>query len=336
MRRHRKILFPALLSLILLSACGQKPASSGPSAPPDSGPPSTGTSPSPSPSASPSASPSPTPVKEIQAIDKGTLLKKEGSRWLITEYRSGKDSPSVEAIWFTVTDKTALQDSKGKSLTADKLPVGSRVSAWTGGAIAESYPGQAGAARIVLQEETGQGSEGRISRSEAVQAALKAQAAGSAISAVKSASLDEAKGVWTVELVTHDAPAKPAAVRIDAATGKPVRTPVAENEAFRVFSPAPGSTPASTFTVEGEARVFEAVFHWTLEDGHNVLAEGNVTADGGAPAWGPFHFDVTYKQASQENMMLVLYWESAKDGKPANQLVIPLKAAEGRIRHIGE
>lgn len=55
------------------------------------------------------------------------------------------------AIYFTVTDETAIRTSDGKG-SFDDLAVGRKVEAWAAGAIAESYPEQATAKKIVIQE----------------------------------------------------------------------------------------------------------------------------------------------------------------------------------------
>ena len=104
-----------------------------------------------------------------------------------------------------------------------------------------------------------------------------------------------------------------------------------ENESFRNISVT--KTGAGQYTVKGEARVFEAAFSWTLEDGHNILAEGHGMADQGAPAWGHFRFDVNYEQASQPNLTLILFVHSAKDGSVQQELIVPLQAPEDRIRY---
>ncbi|MWC29457.1 Gmad2 immunoglobulin-like domain-containing protein [Paenibacillus sp. MMS18-CY102] len=126
------------------------------------------------------------------------------------------------------------------------------------------------------------------------------------------------------------APTKPA----KPAPGKP--TIVAENKAFRVFAPAENSTVGKTFTVKGEARVFEAAFSYSFEDGHNVLAEGHVMADMGAPEWGKFSFNVTIKEASSPVGILTLYESSAKDGSKINVLHIAVKFADGIVKPVRE
>jgi hypothetical protein len=98
-----------------------------------------------------------------------------------------------------------------------------------------------------------------------------------------------------------------------------------ENEAFRIFKPLPNAEVGTTFTVKGQARVFEGVLNYSFEDGHNVLAEGNAHAAAGAPDWADFEFTVTFEKPTNPVGALILFEKSAKDGTAANQLMIPLK-----------
>ncbi|PKR78323.1 hypothetical protein CEY16_00765 [Halalkalibacillus sediminis] len=82
------------------------------------------------------------------------------------------------------------------------------------------------------------------------------------------------------------------------------------------------------YTVTGEARVFEGVFHYTVEDGHYVLVEEQMVQTDGAPDWGPFELDV---EISEENLpefgvlTMIMYWYDAKDGEPSDHLFITLE-----------
>jgi hypothetical protein len=100
---------------------------------------------------------------------------------------------------------------------------------------------------------------------------------------------------------------------------------VMENEAFRIFEPAPNTEVGTTFTVKGQARVFEAMFSYSFEDGHKVLAEGNEHAAAGAPEWADFEYTVTFEKPTNPVGALILFEKSAKDGSSTNQLMIPLK-----------
>ncbi|WP_372814255.1 Gmad2 immunoglobulin-like domain-containing protein [Paenibacillus sp.] len=269
-------------------------------------------------------------------VDKGSIIQKEGSRWLITAYVEKNGAPYIDAFWFTVNERTVLQNSGGRNVSPESMPVGAQVEAWHAGAVKESYPAQTVAAKIIMHDHTKEVPEGMIGQTDAVQAALQSQTGPTAAWAVKTASLDAENGYWNVELVQHETVDQPVTIQIDARSGQTVPIPVAANDAFRVFSPLPGTKVGPTFTVEGEARVFEAAFSWTLEDGHTILAEGHEMAEEGAPAWGRFHFDVSYEKASQPNMMLILYIHSAKDGGAGHELIVPLKVPEERINYTVE
>ncbi|WP_078410008.1 Gmad2 immunoglobulin-like domain-containing protein [Priestia abyssalis] len=102
-------------------------------------------------------------------------------------------------------------------------------------------------------------------------------------------------------------------------------TKTVENEAFKISAPIPNQTIHEDFTLKGTARVFEATFHYKLEDDqHNILAEGFITADKGAPEWGDFEVKISFKETTSTNAMLTIFEESAKDGSPQHELFIPL------------
>lgn len=108
---------------------------------------------------------------------------------------------------------------------------------------------------------------------------------------------------------------------------------VASNEAFRIYGPAPDSVVGKTFTVKGQARVFEAAFGYSFEDGHNVLAEGHAMADMGAPEWGTFELTVTLKEMpTSPTGVLTIYESSAKDGSPVHELHIAYKFEKGLLQ----
>ncbi len=90
-------------------------------------------------------------------------------------------------------------------------------------------------------------------------------------------------------------------------------------------SPLPGvAVSTTTLHLEGYARVFEAQFQYSLEDGHNVLATGSVMADQGAPAWGQFNLDVEFSRPTSPGLTLSLYDASMKDGSIIDETLIPL------------
>ncbi|MBP3964928.1 Gmad2 immunoglobulin-like domain-containing protein [Paenibacillus lignilyticus] len=108
---------------------------------------------------------------------------------------------------------------------------------------------------------------------------------------------------------------------------------VAGNEAFKVYEPAEGTVVGTSFVVKGQARVFEAAFGYSFEDGHNVLAEGNVMADQGAPEWGDFEFTVTLSRApTSPTGVLTIYESSAKDGSHIHKLSLAYTFEDGLMK----
>ena len=100
---------------------------------------------------------------------------------------------------------------------------------------------------------------------------------------------------------------------------------VMENDAFRVFEPAPNSEIDNEFIVRGQARIFEAHVGYEFEDGHFILDEGFVMASHGAPEWGDFEITIRFDELSSDHGTLILFEESAKDGERIHQLMIPVK-----------
>lgn len=80
-----------------------------------------------------------------------------------------------------------------------------------------------------------------------------------------------------------------------------------------------------TFLITGKGQVFEATISWVVEDGHDELLKGFVTADMGAPEWGHFSFtiDIT-KKRENSTLTLILFESSAEDGSRQHELPILL------------
>ena len=80
-----------------------------------------------------------------------------------------------------------------------------------------------------------------------------------------------------------------------------------------------------TFKITGKAQVFEATISWVVEDGHDELLKGFVTADMGAPEWGNFSFtvDVT-KKRENSTLTLIIFESSAEDGSRQHELPLLL------------
>ncbi|MBU5594306.1 Gmad2 immunoglobulin-like domain-containing protein [Amphibacillus sp. MSJ-3] len=99
---------------------------------------------------------------------------------------------------------------------------------------------------------------------------------------------------------------------------------VAENEAFRIFQPAPNSELDHEFTVIGQARVFEATIQYEFKDGDEIIDKGFVTASQGAPDWGDFEINFQFDELTNPPATIIIYEESAKDGSRLYELSIPV------------
>ncbi len=98
-----------------------------------------------------------------------------------------------------------------------------------------------------------------------------------------------------------------------------------QNEAFRSIIVS-GSN--GTYTIAGEARVYEATVKYEVEDGHIIFDENFVTASAGGPEWGIFKIDVQIPQESLPSfgtISIILYSESAKDGSRLHELAVPIE-----------
>lgn len=97
----------------------------------------------------------------------------------------------------------------------------------------------------------------------------------------------------------------------------------AENESFRDVKVTKDGE--DSYTVTGQARVFEGVVHYVVEDGHNELLTGQVLAAKGAPEWSSFTISFQVKKAEPNStLILYLFEKSAKDGSVRNGLPLPL------------
>lgn len=98
-----------------------------------------------------------------------------------------------------------------------------------------------------------------------------------------------------------------------------------ENEAFKIFEPAPDKEVTDQFVVRGLARVFEATLQYTLEDGHFIVDKGFTTATKGGPEWGEFEITFDLDGVPDGSYRVVLFEESAEDGSIVNELIIPVQ-----------
>jgi hypothetical protein len=141
-------------------------------------------------------------------------------------------------------------------------------------------------------------------------------------------------GCNNITTTRESAPAKPVAPRdsvfrqpTTGATPEPQDTAAQRlyaNEAFKNVKVE--KLKRNSYRATGKARIFEARFGWSVEQGHQQLAEGYESADAGAPSWGNFSFTVTVAKAdATANLRLVLFESSAKDGSRLHELSLPLQ-----------
>lgn len=92
-----------------------------------------------------------------------------------------------------------------------------------------------------------------------------------------------------------------------------------------VTAPVAGEKVGATFSLRGNARVFEATVSWRLRDDTGaVLAEGFTMASEGAPGRGDFETTVTFKPSPSGKGRLEVFETSMKDGSDINKVIIPV------------
>ncbi|WP_309120867.1 Gmad2 immunoglobulin-like domain-containing protein [Paenibacillus sp.] len=97
------------------------------------------------------------------------------------------------------------------------------------------------------------------------------------------------------------------------------------NVAFRAVTVS-GSD--GSYTVRGEARVFEATLQYAVSDGHRYLLEETAQVREGAPAWSAFELKIAVpasQRPANGTLMLELFEYSAKDGTKVNVWTVPLE-----------
>jgi type II secretory pathway pseudopilin PulG len=95
---------------------------------------------------------------------------------------------------------------------------------------------------------------------------------------------------------------------------------------IKVTEPKPGATISSPVKIAGEAQVFEANVRLRVKDATGkVLGNGFTTATQGAPEFGDFSAEFSFKQPAETQVGTVeVFEESAKDGSVADWVVIPV------------
>lgn len=99
-----------------------------------------------------------------------------------------------------------------------------------------------------------------------------------------------------------------------------------ENTAFRNIK-VTGSN--GEYTITGEARVFEAVFMYAVEDGHfQLIPETPFQVKEGAPSWSAFEINLSIpedKLPTNGTVTAHIYERSAKDGSIVNSYFVTLE-----------
>ena len=117
----------------------------------------------------------------------------------------------------------------------------------------------------------------------------------------------------------------PKAESLSPSSQQPVVVTPASSENIEVLSPLTGDTVSNSFTVKGNARVFESVVSIRLTDSQgNIIVQTTTIAN--APdvgKFGPFEKVITF--VSEDTLgTLEVYQASPKDGSDTDKVTIPL------------
>lgn len=101
-----------------------------------------------------------------------------------------------------------------------------------------------------------------------------------------------------------------------------LRPIVAGSVGIKIFAPAPESTVAQQFVLEGVANVFEGNVQYRLLDGDGRLLDSGFTM-GAMGDWGYFRAELSVPDdvAAGERLLLDVFTESAKDGSLEQQIL---------------
>ncbi|SFJ51510.1 Gmad2 immunoglobulin-like domain-containing protein [Thermoflavimicrobium dichotomicum] len=90
----------------------------------------------------------------------------------------------------------------------------------------------------------------------------------------------------------------------------PLNHPFGKEYQNRAFRHVKVAEPNVIYVVTGKARVFEGVYSYIVEDGHDVLVKGSGQASAAAPAWGTFKQEIAIKKSKlphNGSIILTLY-----------------------------
>ncbi|MFZ3588504.1 DUF3221 domain-containing protein [Bacillus sp. DJP31] len=80
----------------------------------------------------------------------GYVMTANGDRILVTEKVSVEEKAHPSAAVYTITEDTQIVSEKGESLSKTDIKVGTLVEVWHTGIVAESFPTQATALKILV------------------------------------------------------------------------------------------------------------------------------------------------------------------------------------------
>lgn len=94
---------------------------------------------------------------EDQAVEDLTghivSISNEGqTRILVTGQHPSSGGSGTSATMYTLEESTKVENSAGETLEAAELMVGMKVTVWNSGIVAESFPAQSGAIKVVVDE----------------------------------------------------------------------------------------------------------------------------------------------------------------------------------------
>ncbi|NMH74218.1 DUF3221 domain-containing protein [Bacillus sp. RO2] len=75
------------------------------------------------------------------------------TRILVTGQHPSSNGSGISATIYTLEESTTLENSEGEPLEAADLLVGMKVTVWNSGIVAESFPAQSGAIRVVVDAD---------------------------------------------------------------------------------------------------------------------------------------------------------------------------------------
>lgn len=95
---------------------------------------------------------------------------------------------------------------------------------------------------------------------------------------------------------------------------------------IRVFTPSPYASVPTPIIVTGEARVFENVVSWRLEDtlGIKVAAGTGYASSTDVGLFGPFSITIPYPKTIGSYGTIIVFQSSARDGSEIDAVRIPV------------